>query len=110
MRTSCPSDREKLLKFETEGREFAKILRSLEQFVRTVKGQNIFWYQNAFLNCPWSFVRYNKSEQLEFKLEKTLGFRNMQETLEKNRIFNEGTQKISSVRGLHFVDLNVSIF
>ena len=26
------SDREKLLKFEAEGREFAKILRSLEQF------------------------------------------------------------------------------
>ena len=32
-----------LLKFEAEGREFAKILRSLEQFVRTVKGQNNFW-------------------------------------------------------------------
>ena len=36
-------DREKLSKFEAEGREFAKILRSLEQFVRTVKGQNNFW-------------------------------------------------------------------
>ena len=30
---NCSSDREKLLKFEAEGREFAKILRSLEQFV-----------------------------------------------------------------------------
>ena len=40
---NCSSDREKLLKFEAEGREFAKILRSLEQFVRTVKGQNNFW-------------------------------------------------------------------
>ena len=29
---NCSSDREKLLKFEVEGREFAKILRSLEQF------------------------------------------------------------------------------
>ena len=37
------SDREKLLKFKAEGREFAKFLRSLEQFIQTVKGQNNFW-------------------------------------------------------------------
>ena len=37
------SDREKLLKFEAEGREFAKVLRSLEQFIQTMKGQNNFW-------------------------------------------------------------------
>ena len=43
VRKSCSSDREKLLKFEAEGREFAKILRSLEQFIQTVKGQNNFW-------------------------------------------------------------------
>ena len=43
MRKNRSSDREKLLKFETEGREFAKSLRSLEQFVRTVKGQNSIW-------------------------------------------------------------------
>ena len=43
MRKNCPSDQEKLLKFEAEGREFAKILRSLEQFIQTVKGQNNFW-------------------------------------------------------------------
>ena len=36
-------EREKLLKLEAEGREFAKFLRSLEQFIRTVKGQNNFW-------------------------------------------------------------------
>ena len=36
---SCSSDREKLLKFEAEGREFENILRSLEQFIQTVKGQ-----------------------------------------------------------------------
>ena len=40
---NCSSDREKLLKFEAEGREFAKILRSLQQFIQTVKGQNNFW-------------------------------------------------------------------
>ena len=37
------SVREKLLKFEAEGREFAIFLRSLEQFIQTVKGQNYFW-------------------------------------------------------------------
>ena len=37
------SDREKLLKFEAEGREFATFLRSPEQFIQTVKGQNNFW-------------------------------------------------------------------
>ena len=40
---NCSSDLEKLLKFEAEGREFAKFLRSLEQFIQTVKGQNNFW-------------------------------------------------------------------
>ena len=39
----CSSDRETLLKFEAEGRESAKFLRSLEQFIQTVKGQNKFW-------------------------------------------------------------------
>ena len=43
MRKNCSSDREKRLKFEAEGREFAKILRSLEQVVGTVKGQNNVW-------------------------------------------------------------------
>ena len=43
MRKKCSSDREKLLKLEAEGREFANILRSLEQFIQTVKGQNKFW-------------------------------------------------------------------
>ena len=36
------SDQEKLLKFKAEGQEFAKILRSLEQSVRTVKCKNNF--------------------------------------------------------------------
>ena len=62
MRKNCSSDRENLLKFEAEGREFAKFFRShdpkkfqfsnffdtiitlvLEQFIQTVKGQNNFW-------------------------------------------------------------------
>ena len=40
---NCSSDREKLLKFEAESREFSKNLRFLEQFIQTVKGQNNFW-------------------------------------------------------------------
>ena len=43
MRKNCSSDREFFLKFEAEGQEFAKFLRSLEQFIQTVKGQNNFW-------------------------------------------------------------------
>ena len=70
MRKNCSSDQEKLLKFEAEGREFAKIMRSLEQFVCTVKCQNNFLVANAFLTCSWRYLRPNKLEQLEFKLEK----------------------------------------
>ena len=44
VRKNCSSDREKLFKFAAEGREFEKFLRSLEQFIQTVKGQNNFWY------------------------------------------------------------------
>ena len=42
----------KKLKFETEGQEFAKVLRSLEQFIQTVKGQDNFWKQNLFYLVP----------------------------------------------------------
>ena len=75
VRKNCSSDREKLLKFETEGWEFAKILRSLEQFIQTVKGQNNFG-------------------------KKWLGFRNMQEKLEKN---------ISKTKKVH-IDLTFDTF
>ena len=45
VRKNWSSDREKLLKFESEGQEFefANFLRSLEQFIQTVKGQKNFW-------------------------------------------------------------------
>ena len=33
----------KLLKFKAEGQEFAIFLRSVKQFVQTMKGQKIFW-------------------------------------------------------------------
>ena len=43
VRKNCSSDWEKLLIFEAESWEFSKILRLLEQFIQTVKGQNNFW-------------------------------------------------------------------
>ena len=43
MRKNCSRDREKLLKFEAEGREFEFFLRSLEQFIQTVKSQSIIF-------------------------------------------------------------------
>ena len=43
MRKKNSSDGEIFLKFEAEGQEFANILRSQEQFIQTVKGQNNFW-------------------------------------------------------------------
>ena len=42
VRKNYSSDREKLLKFETKGQDFANILRLVEQFIETVKGQNNF--------------------------------------------------------------------
>ena len=73
MRKNCSSDREKLLKFEAEGREFSKFLRSLEQFIQTVKGQNKSCQQNAFLTCSWRFLRLDRLEKLKSKLEKIIG-------------------------------------
>ena len=43
LRKNCSSDREQIfLYFKAEGREFAKFLRLLEQFIRTVKVRTIF--------------------------------------------------------------------
>ena len=55
VRKNCSSDREKLLKFEAESREFAKILRSLEWFVQTAKGQNKFSNKMIFKLVPGGF-------------------------------------------------------
>ena len=68
MRNNCSSDQEKLLKFKAEGGEFAKFLRSLEQFIQTVKGQ-----KNAFLTFSWRFLISNKLEQFKFKSGKIIG-------------------------------------
>ena len=55
VRKNCSSDREKLWKFEAEGREFAKFLRSQEQFIQTVKGQNNFGNRMLFYHVPGGF-------------------------------------------------------
>ena len=73
VRKNC--DREKLLKFEAEGQEFVKILRSLGQFIQTVKGQKNFWWQNAFLICSWRFPMPYILEQLKLKSEKNIGIK-----------------------------------
>ena len=48
LRKNCSSDRGKLLRFEAEGQEFAKILRSRQQFIETWKGQCNFWNRMFF--------------------------------------------------------------
>ena len=48
VRKNYSSDREKLLKFEAEGREFANFLRTLEQFIQAVKGPNNFLVTEYF--------------------------------------------------------------
>ena len=58
-----------------------QFLRSLEQFIQTVKLWNNF--SNRILI---KLVQCNKLEQLQFKLEKKiLGFRNMLEKLENSK-------------------------
>jgi hypothetical protein len=53
-----------------------------------VKVQNIFLATECFfLLVPGVFSSSNKSEQLEFKWKQLLGFRNMQEKLEKSASF-----------------------
>ena len=53
---NCSCDQEKLLKFNVEGQEFAKILRFLQQFIQKVKGQNNFWFNGMlFETVPRGF-------------------------------------------------------
>ena len=57
MRKKCSSDREKLLKFEAEGREFANFLKSLEQFIQTVKERSEqFLITECFFTCSRRFL------------------------------------------------------
>ena len=64
MRKVCPSYRGKILKFEAEGREFAKFVTSLLELIQTVRGQNNFWEQKVFLTYSWRFLRSRKIAQI----------------------------------------------
>ena len=55
VRKNCSSDWEKLLKFEVDCQEFAKILRLLEQFIQIVKGKNNFRNRMLFQLVPGGF-------------------------------------------------------
>ena len=56
------SDLEKLLKFETEGREFAEITRTM--YSNCEKSLQ-FLKQNSFLTFFWGFLKSYRLEQLE---------------------------------------------
>ena len=79
VRKKCSGD----LKFEAEGREFAKVFRSLEKFIRTVKSQYNFWNRILFqlvsggLSDRIHYKKYNSNWK-----KKYLGFKNLQEKLE----------------------------
>ena len=70
----CSSDWDFVLKIEVEGQEFSKCLSTLEKFIRSVKGQYNFWKRTC-------------SQMLEFKLEKYLEFKNLQEKSENTVFF-----------------------
>ena len=67
MRNNRSSDREKLWKFKVEGQEFAKLLRSLEQFIQTVTQ---FFVSECFFNFFWQFLRSNHLEQIRIQIGK----------------------------------------
>ena len=60
---NCSSNREKLLKFEAEGREFAKKF----EITRTIYS-NSERSEQFLVTCSWRFLISNKLEQLEFQL------------------------------------------
>ena len=56
VRKNCSKDQEKLLKFEAEVWEFATFLRSLEQFIQTMKGHCVtknLGSRNALIKVLW---------------------------------------------------------
>ena len=73
MRKNCSSDREKLLKFKAEGRELAKIFEITGTIYANSERSEQFLITECFFTCCWKFLSSNKSEHLEFKLEKIIG-------------------------------------
>ena len=48
VRKCCSTDWVKIWKFKAEGQKFAKILRSIEQFIQTVRGSKQFLVSEYF--------------------------------------------------------------
>ena len=61
------------MKFEAEGREFTKTLRSLEQFCLNSDSSEQFLVTECFFNLFLEVSQIKKLEQLELKLEKIIG-------------------------------------
>ena len=86
---NCSSDQEKNLKFKAEGRNLQNIWDHYNNLFEKWKVRAILETE-CFLTHSLRFLRSNKLEQLEFKLEKIiLGLRNNQENLEKFVLFFE---------------------
>ena len=63
MRKNCSSDREKLLKFEAEGREFAKINITRTIYSNSERSEQVL-VTECFLTCSWKFLISNKLEKI----------------------------------------------
>jgi hypothetical protein len=72
VRKNCSSEREKLLKFEADSR-FAKFLRTLEQFVQTVKGQNIFLVTKMLFQLVHGGFPNLKIRTIRIQMKKNIG-------------------------------------
>ena len=71
---NCSSDWEKLLKFETEGQEFAKILRSLGQFIQTWKVRTIFGNRMLYKLVPGGLSDLNRDSETWKNVRKNVWF------------------------------------
>jgi hypothetical protein len=72
VRKNCPSDLEKLLKFEAEGQEFEKNLRSQEQFYSNIESSEQFLVTECFLNSNSNWKKSLRFRKMQKKLENYL--------------------------------------
>ena len=80
MRKNCACDREKLLKFEAEGREFAKNFEITKTIYSNSERSEQFLVTECFFNL---FLEVSHTQQKNSNWKKLLGLRNIQEKLEK---------------------------
>ena len=69
----CSSDPKSSLKFEAEGRKFAKKIEITRTIYSNSERLEQFLVTGCFLTCSWWFLISNKLEKLEFKLENIIG-------------------------------------